>query len=90
MKVKSISRVRLFATPWTVAQQGPPCVGFSRQEYWSALPLPSPVGIFPTQGSNPGLLNCRQTLYHHAQRVILWTEEPGGPQSMGSHRVGHD
>ena len=38
-------------------------MGFSRQEYWSGLPLPSP-GIFPTQGSNSGLLHCRQTLYH--------------------------
>ena len=38
-------------------------VGFSKQEYWSGLPFPSP-GNFPTQGSNPGLPHCRQTLYH--------------------------
>ena len=42
MKVKSLSRVRLFATPWTVAYQAPPSMGFSRQEYWSELPFPSP------------------------------------------------
>ena len=42
MKVKVLSRVRLFATPWTVAHQGPPPMGFSRQEYWSGLPFPSP------------------------------------------------
>ena len=42
VKVKSLSRVRLFATPWTVAYQAPPPMGFSRQEYWSRLPLPSP------------------------------------------------
>ena len=36
------SRVRLCATPWTVAHQDPPSMGFSRQEYWSGLPLPSP------------------------------------------------
>ena len=42
MKVKSLSRVRLFATPWTAAYQVPPPMGFSRQEYWSGLPLPSP------------------------------------------------
>ena len=36
---------------------------FSRQEYWSGLPFPSP-GIFPIQGLNPGLLHCRQILYH--------------------------
>ena len=40
-KVKSLSHVRLFATPWTVAYQAPPSMGFSRQEYWSGVPLPS-------------------------------------------------
>ena len=44
LKVKSLSRVRLFATPWTnVAHQAPPSMGFSRQEYWSGLPFPSPL-----------------------------------------------
>ena len=42
MKVKLLSRVQLLATPWTVAYQAPPSMGFSRQEYWSGLPLPSP------------------------------------------------
>ena len=42
MKVKSLSRVWLFVTPWTAAHQAPPSVGFSRQEYWSGVPLPSP------------------------------------------------
>ena len=42
VKVKSLSRVRLLATSWTVAYQAPPSMGFSRQEYWSGLPLPSP------------------------------------------------
>ena len=41
MKVKSLSRVRLLATPWTTAHQAPPSMGFSRQEYWSGVPLPS-------------------------------------------------
>ena len=40
-KAKSCSHVRLFATPWTVAYQGPLSVGFSRQEYWSGLPFPT-------------------------------------------------
>ena len=40
--VKLLSRVRLFATPWTVAHQAPLSLGFSRQEYWSGLPFPSP------------------------------------------------
>ena len=42
MKVKSLSRVRLFATPWTAAHQAPPSMGPSQQEYWSGVPLPSP------------------------------------------------
>ena len=43
MKVKSFSRVQLFETTWTVAYQAPPSMGFSRQEYWSGVPLPSLV-----------------------------------------------
>ena len=43
VKVKSLSRVWLFATPWTVAHQAPPSMGFSRQEYWSGVPFPSPM-----------------------------------------------
>ena len=43
VKVKSLSRVRLPATPWTAAHQAPQSMGFSRQKYWSGLPLPSPV-----------------------------------------------
>ena len=42
MKVKSLSRVQLFVTPWTAAYRAPLSMGFSRQEYWSGVPLPSP------------------------------------------------
>ena len=42
MKVKSLSRVGLLTTPWTAAYQTPLSMGFSRQEYWSGMPLPSP------------------------------------------------
>ena len=42
LKARSLSRVRLFATPWTVTYQAPPSMEFSRQEYWSGLPFPSP------------------------------------------------
>ena len=42
VKVKSLSCAQLFATPWTAAHQAPPSMGFSRQEYWSGVPLPSP------------------------------------------------
>ena len=58
----SLSRVQLFATPWTVAYQVP-SMRFSRQEYWSELPFHSPEDLFPTQGSNSGLPHCRQTPY---------------------------
>ena len=49
MKVKSLRRVRLFATPWIVAYQASPSMGFSRQKYWSGLPFPPP-GDFPDPG----------------------------------------
>ena len=52
VKVKSLSRVQLFATPWTVAHQAPPSMEFSRQEYWSGLPFPSPGGL-PDPGIEP-------------------------------------
>ena len=52
VKVKSLSRVRLFATPWTVAYQALLSMGFSRQEYWSGLPFPSP-GDLPDPGIEP-------------------------------------
>ena len=46
VKVKSLSRVRLFETPWTVAYQAPPSMRFSRQGYWSGVPLPSPMEVY--------------------------------------------
>ena len=51
-EVKSLSHVRLFATPWTVAYQAP-SLRFSRQEYWSGLPFPSPEDL-PKPGIEPG------------------------------------
>ena len=45
VKVKSLSLVRFLATPWTAAYQAPPSMGFSRQEYWSGVPLPSPFHL---------------------------------------------
>ena len=61
-EVKLLSRVWLFATPWTVVYKAPLSMEFSRQEYWSGLPFPSP-GDLPDPGIEPGLLHCRQTLY---------------------------
>ena len=51
--MKSLSRVRLLATLWTVTYQAPPSMRFSRQEYWSGLPFPSP-GDPPNPGITPG------------------------------------
>ena len=53
VKVKSLSRARLFVTPWAVAYQAPLSMGFSRQECWSGLPFPSP-GDLPDPGIEPG------------------------------------
>ena len=66
--MKSLSRVRLFVIPWTVAYQAPLSMGFSRQEYWSGVPFPFP-GDLPDQGLNLGLLHCRQ--------MLLPSEPPG-------------
>ena len=52
-EVKSLNSVRLFVTPWTVARQAPLSMEFSRQEYWSGLPFPSP-GDLPNPGLKPG------------------------------------
>ena len=52
VKGKSLSRVRLFVTPWTAACQAHPSMGFSRQEYWCGLPFPS-LGDLPDPGIEP-------------------------------------
>ena len=54
VKVKSFSRVGLLATPWTEAHQAPPSMGFSRQDYWSWVPLPSPLDTFSSPLFNNG------------------------------------
>ena len=53
VKVKSLSHVHLLTTPWTVAHQAPQSMGFSRHEYWSGLPLPSPADL-SDRGIEPG------------------------------------
>ena len=57
------------ATPWIVTCQAPLFMEFSRQEYWSGLPFPSPREL-PNQGLNSGLLNRRQILYHFGYREV--------------------
>ena len=60
--MKSLSLVRLIATSWTVAYQAPPPMGFSRQEYWSGLPLPSPDIVVAAAAAAKSLQSC-PTLY---------------------------
>ena len=72
-EVKSLSRVRLFATLWTVAYQAPPSMGFSRQECWSGLPFPSP-GDLPNPGIEPGSPAL--------QADALPSEPPGKPNRI--------
>ena len=62
-KCWSLSHVKFFVTPWVVACQAPMYMGLSRQEYWVGCHFLF-QGIFLTWGSNPGLLHCRQILYH--------------------------
>ena len=76
MKVKSLSRVRLFATPWTVAYQAPLSMGFPRQEYWNGLPFPSP-GDLPNPGIEPGSPALQADSFP--------TELKGSPNFTGSH-----
>ena len=66
--MKSLSRVQLFVTPWTIAYQAPPSMGFSRQEYWSGVPFPS-SGFLPDLGINPRALTL--------QADALLSEPPG-------------
>ena len=73
VKVKSLSCVQLFATPWTVAYQGTPPMVFSRQKYWSGLPISSP-GDLP----NPGIESEASAL----QADYLSTELPGNSLSV--------
>ena len=70
VKVKSLSRVQLFVTPWTVAYQAPPSMGFSRQEYWSGLPFPSPGDLPDTE------IEPRSPTF---QADTLTSERPGKP-----------
>ena len=75
MKVKLLSRVRLLATPWTAAYQAPLPMGFSRQEYWSGVPSPSPILIpaapilIPAAAAAKSLQSC----------PTLWDPIDGSP-----------
>ena len=86
MKVKLLSRVGLFMTPWMAAYQAPPSVGFSRQEYWSGVPLPPPsaeyLWEFPLLPTDEDMATYSSIL---AWR-IPWAEEPGSLYSPWDHK----
>ena len=73
VKVKSLSRVRLIATPWTAAHQAPPSMGFSRQEYWSGVPLPSLLLILQLNKSY--LQTCKYILWQRISWLHLFATE---------------
>ena len=74
VKVKSLSCVQLFATPWTVAHQASPSMGFSRQEYWSGLPFASPGDLPPPRDWTQ--VSCiagrRFTLCASREALLIW------------------
>ena len=104
--MKSLSRVRLLETPWTAAYQAPPPMGFSRQEYWSGVPLPSQLDGTSGKETPCQCRRCETQVQSLSEEdplgeemvtysIILawripWTEEPGRLRSIGSQRVGHD
>ena len=72
MKVKLLSRVQLFTTPWTEAHQAPPSMGFSRQEYWSGVPLPSPEeGAGVSLFDHNGIKSCA-SVFGHQDTSYSW------------------
>ena len=79
---QSLSCVQVFATPWTVAYQAPLSMKFSRQEYQSGLPFPSP-GDLPDPGIEPESLHCRQTLYSLSYQGNP-NKESGGSEIVGN------
>ena len=77
MKVKSLSHAQLLATPWTAAYQAPPSMGFSRQEYWSRVPLPSPKGKLNNVKNNikkkPHQITVNEIESHwRKKKILLW------------------
>ena len=73
--VQSLSRVQLFATPWTAACQAPLSIGFSREEYWSGMPCPPPGGLPDPGPTHVSYVSCidRWALYHqcHLESLLI-------------------
>ena len=92
--VKSLSRVRLVVTPWTVAYHAPPSMGFSRQEYWSGVPLPSPEVIPSLSHSTVSPSICHEVMgpgrrQWHPTPVLLPGKSRGQRSMVGHSPGGH-
>ena len=71
-KVKSFSHVRLLETPWTAAYQAPPSMGFSRQEHWSGVPLPSPTSLARSNSMTPVFIILSSAERHITLTFAEW------------------
>ena len=69
--MKSLSRVQLFKTPWTLAYQAPPSMGFSRQEYWSGLPFPSPNKAKPKVSRKSDIIKIRAEIHEKEMKETI-------------------
>ena len=76
MKGKSLNHVQLFVTPWTAAYQAPSSMGFSRQEYWSGVPLPSPFTKYE-RSANQNFNKVSPHTRHNGHKQKLQTVNPG-------------
>ena len=80
VKVKSLSLVRLLASPWTAAYKAPPSMGFSRQEYWSGVPLPSPSNLTSIP-QKTNFIMCMvpkmEKLAFHCNKRTIWKFDLG-------------
>ena len=85
--MKSLSHIRLFVTPWTAAHQAPPSMGFSRQEFWSGVPLPSPT-VNPEKGEKvKGATQTESrklTVPHCAEETVITVHTGQGCLSLQS------
>ena len=89
-KVKSLSLVRFFVTPWTAAYQAPPSMGFSRQAYWSGLPFPSPVHESEKWNWSHSVVS--DSLWPHElqpTRLLRPWDFPGKSTGVGCHCLLH-
>ena len=105
MKVKPLSRVRPSATPWTAAYQAPPSMGFSRQEYWNGVPLPSPIACwdplsmgFPDKNTGVGSHSLLQGILLtqgsnpgllHHRQILYHLNHQGSPNYMSTYILSH-